>query len=92
MEGVSDFILVCIAEIGMHLVVLHPCDFHQEAERIAVDHLISLEQGFRVGKWYDLVIFAMSDDKEGVYLGDMVHEVETIVLEGGVRGQSIREQ
>lgn len=85
-EGVSDFVLVAIAEIGVHLVVLQPCHFHQEAERVAVDHLVALEQGLRVREGNDFVVLAVGDDEEAVYLGDVVHQVEAVVLEGRVSG------
>ena len=85
MEGVSDLILICVAEKGMHVVVLQPCDLHQKAKGIAVDHLIPFEQCLRVGKWYNFIILAMCNNEEGVYLSDMVHEVEAIVLKRRVR-------
>lgn len=84
MEGIPNLILFGIAEISMHVVVLQPCDLHQEAEGIAVDHLIPLEQCLRVREWDYLIVFAVGDDQEGVYFGDVVHEVETVVLEGRV--------
>ena len=86
MEGVSYFVLVAIAEIGVHLVVLQSCHFHQEAEGVAVDHLVALEQGLRVREGNDFVVLAVGDDEEAVYLGDVVHQVEAVVLEGRVSG------
>lgn len=84
MEGIPYIILFGIAEICMHVIVLQPCDFHQEAKRIAVDHLIPLKQCLRVRKGDYLIIFAVCDDQEGVYFGDVIHEVETVVLEGRI--------
>lgn len=84
MKGIPNFILFGIAEIGMHVIVLQPCDFHQETKWITVDHLIPLEQCLRVREGDYLIIFAVCDDQEGIYFGDVVHEVETVVLEGRV--------
>lgn len=59
MEGISNFVLFGITEIGVHVIVLQPCDFHQEAERIAVDHLVPLEQGLGVREGNYLIVFAV---------------------------------